>query len=97
VVLGAHLNATHSGVQLIPPGDDDEWNLAQDRVGVALLEHGEAVQLRHLDVEQHEVRRLGRQRLEGGAAVLRLVDEVTLLLEAQRQHRTVGTFDQVSR
>ncbi len=54
-----------------------------------LLEHLEAVHLRHLHVEEHEVEALAAQHLERHAPVLRGCGLVALLLEAAREQQPV--------
>ena len=56
---------------------------------VELLEHLEAVHLRHLHVEQQQVERFAPQHLERDAAVLGRGDAVALQLEAARQQQPV--------
>ena len=56
---------------------------------VELLEHLEAVHLRHLDVEQQQVERLASQHLQRDAAVLGERDAMPQQLEAARQQQPV--------
>ena len=60
VVLGAELDAAHHAVHLVQRRDHEDRDVAQRGIGLEPLEHGIAVQVRHHDVEQHEV--------DGGAA-----------------------------
>ena len=70
VVLGAQLDAAHDVVQALERRGHDHRQVAQRAVGDELLEHLEAVHLRHLDVEQQQVEGLAAQHLERDAAVL---------------------------
>ena len=67
VVVGAELHRTDGRLDGTVAGDDDHLR----RVGICahLLQHLQAVQLRHHDVEQRHVVRFRAQRLERGTPV----------------------------
>ena len=63
VVLGAELDAAHDVVDAFERRGDDDRQVAQLQVGHQLLEHLEAVHLRHLHVEQHAGRSGSRRSI----------------------------------
>jgi hypothetical protein len=55
VVVGAELDAPHHALHLVQGGDHEHGDVASRGIALDLLEHGEAVQVRHHDVEEDEV------------------------------------------
>ena len=62
-------------------GDHDHRDVLASRRPLELLEDGDPVELRHDDVEENDVARLGREELERFAAVRGSTDLVAVLLE----------------
>ena len=73
-------------------GRDEHGHRHQFRLDLA--QHAEAVQHRHLDVEEHQVRRLGVNQVEGLAAVAGDADhlDVGLPLQKLQQPAPGGAF-----
>ena len=67
VVVGAELHRVDRRLDGAVAGDDDDFRRRQ--LVADLPQHLEPVHLRHHDVEQRHVERLGAQRIERGAAV----------------------------
>ena len=61
IVLGAELDAAHDAVELVQRRDHEHRDVAPGGIGLEALEHRVAVEVRHHDVEEHEVHR--RRRL----------------------------------
>ena len=55
VVGNAETVAALNGLAVVGGGDHDDRNLVDPAELVHVLEHGEAVHLRHIDVEQHQI------------------------------------------
>jgi len=64
VVLRAHLEAPHDTVQLVERRRHDHRDVAEMRVAPQLLQDSVPVELRHQDVEQHQVEAPASQQLE---------------------------------
>ena len=55
VVGNAETVAALNGLAVVGGGDHDDRNLVDPAELVHVLEHGKAVDLRHIDVEQHQI------------------------------------------
>jgi hypothetical protein len=87
VVLGAQLDAADHALHLVERGDHDHGQAHEAPLAAQPLEDLIAVQLRHHDVEQHEVEGLGAQDLEGlGAVGGHRQVAITEALETSREH-----------
>ena len=74
---------------LSSPSTDDDRHFTQLRVGLELLEHREAIELGHFDVEQQQVEWFLSQPLQRYAAVLGERDVVSEQLDAARQQQAI--------
>ena len=81
VVERTHLDAAHHARGVLEAGDDDDRQLAQDRVGLDLGQRLEPVLARHQHVEQDEVEGACSQRLHRVDPVDHRVDVVATDLE----------------
>ena len=82
VILGAELDRLDDVLQVLGSRDDDDADMAQPRVGAHAAQHLEAVDLRHHDVEQHEIDVLALELVQRLAAVGRL-DHALIALALQ--------------
>ena len=73
-ILGAELDAAHHGVDLAHRRNHDDRQVVDAALLAQAVEHAEAVELRHHDVEQHQVVAGGGDGRERLHAVRRLVD-----------------------
>jgi hypothetical protein len=89
VILSAHLDAADDGIDLIDSRDHDHGHVLKHGIALQSLEHRDAVELGHDDVEQHHVEWLLAQDLERLLAACRGADTVPLLLEAVGQEHPV--------
>ena len=80
-ILGAGLDAPDDGGRVLDPRDHDHRDVAESLVVLEALEHLDAVEAGHLDVEQDQVGRLGLERRERVEAVLELDRAVPVVLE----------------
>ena len=80
-ILGAGLDAPDDGAGVLDPRDHDHRDVAESLVVLEALEHLDAVQAGHLDVEQDQVGRFGLERRERVEAVLELDRAVPVVLE----------------
>ena len=86
VVRRAQLDAADDALQLVHGRDHDHGDGPQPVVGLELLQHLVAVDLRHHDVQQNEVERARSQQLQRLATVPRGADvRVPLTAEALGQ------------
>ena len=81
VVVRSCGDAAELGVAIVRCGEDDDGDEAAYRMRLQLLAHGDSVEPRHVDVQQDEVRLLGRDRLERLDAVLGLAHPVAEIVE----------------
>ena len=81
VVVRADLDAADDALELVDGRDHDHRQVLQLGIGLEPLEHGDAVELWHDDVEQDDVRRLLAAALQRLAAVRGRLDPMPLLLE----------------
>src|SRR5512133_293560 len=89
VVRRPHLDAAHYAPDVLERRDHDHGNVTELLVALDLREGVVAVELRHEDVEQDDVERLGSKRLQCPDAVLGRGDTVTLSLEVAGQEHPV--------
>lgn len=89
IVVGAPRDAARDARHVVDRRDDDDRQLAERRVGLHALEHVEAVEPRHGQIEQHDVAGLAREQLEGRGAALGEQHAVALPREAPREHVAV--------
>ena len=69
IVVGAGFEPGDDVLRVGPRGDQDHRDERQARVGLQRLDRGDAVELRHHDVEQHEVGKLVADRRQRRLAV----------------------------
>mmetsp|Transcript_21119 Transcript_21119/g.81985 ORF Transcript_21119/g.81985 Transcript_21119/m.81985 type:complete len:520 (-) Transcript_21119:321-1880(-) len=89
IVLGPQLDAAHHAVHALQRRSDDDRQLAQLGVLTQALEQLKAVQPRHVDVHQHEVKGLLLRPLQRGQAVLDHLDLVAQQLHMAGQQQAV--------
>src|SRR6266487_4242235 len=89
VILGADLDTADDSVDLVDRRDHDHRHVLKHGIALQSLEHRDAVELGHDDVEQDNVERILAQDLERLLAVCRGADPVALLLEAAGQEHPV--------
>ena len=85
-ILGAALDAPDDVGHVVRGGDHDDGNVPRGRVVLDVAQRLEPVQLRHHDVQQHEVERLGGDQVQRAAPVLGVHDGISLTLEPPPQH-----------
>ena len=81
VVVGALLDAADDAVRLVDGRDHDHRHVLRAGRCFQLLEDGDAIELRHDDVEKDDVARLLAEELQRLPAVRRSANRVTVLLE----------------
>ncbi len=85
VIVAAGLEPGDDVLGVGPRGDKDDRNEGQRGVGFQLLDRGDAVELRHHDVEQHEIGQLVVNHRERRLAVAGGDHLVALAFEAHLQ------------
>ena len=89
VVLGPQLDSAHDALHVLERGDHDDRDVAQLAVRLHLREYLEAVDLRHDDVEQDDVKGFRTQNLQCPTAILRGREPMPFSLEATRKQQAV--------
>ena len=70
IIDRAERDAAHHAVDLVERGYHDDGNVMQAAFGLEPLQHLVAVDIRHHDVEQHEIELLGSQQVQRGLAII---------------------------
>ena len=89
VVVGPGRDPAQSHLSVVRGGEDDDRDQAARRVHLEALAHGDPIEPRHVDVEEHEVRLLRGYRFERLDAVPGLADVVAELLEVALEQLSV--------
>ena len=84
VVARALLERLNGVAEQAGPGDDDHGGVG--RLGSDDVENGQAVHLRHAEVNQKKIRALATKHLDPFPAVRRLQDGVARVLEMTPDH-----------
>ena len=90
IVLGARLDAADHAVGLLQTGDHDHRDVVQTLVGLEALEHLEAVQVGHHEIEQNQIELLDLENLQRPAARIRSGHLVTVVAQAAEQQVAVA-------
>jgi hypothetical protein len=89
VVLGPQLDSAHDALHVLERRDHDDRDVAQLAVRLHLREYLEAVDLRHDDVEQDDVKGFRTQNLQCPTPILRDREAMPFSLEATRKQQAV--------
>ena len=87
IVGRTHLYAAKDTLHFIQRGYHDDRYVSLHGVLLHALEHPEAVQLGHHQVQQHDVERLAAEQVQGLPPILRHGDVVALLLSSSWKAR----------
>ena len=86
VIVGAGFEPGDDVLRIGPRGDEDHRDKRQARIGLQRLDRGDAVELRHHDVEQHEIGKPVADHRDGGFAVAGQDDFVAPAFEPELQN-----------